>query len=465
MTHFAANNQSDNTPISCEGIGTKRHTTSEKTDRSFGVIEEVIGTKTVEATGTAPSTIDPVDEYPEGGREAWLVVLGAWLGLFCTFGLVTCVGIFLDYYHSGPLAQNSPSEISWITSMQVFFQVGGSAIWGRYYDSYGPRWLLIIGTMVYCMGLMLLSLSSKYYQIMLAQSLLSSLGSGAIFTASMTSTTSWFKKRRATVFGIVNSGSSAGGIVLPIMLTRLFKTIGFAWTVRVLGFMFLALCGISCVLVKTRVPSKPRPFAINDYVRCFREPVMALTMLGGFLFFWGMFLPLSYIVTQAEASGISPDLVPYLLPMINGVSLIGRLAVGVLADYIGSFNSMLMITSLTGFFTFALWIPGGGSMGGIIAYAIAFGFGSGGYVSIFPACVSAISPIPEIGTRIGLAALINAFGALTGSPLGGALIRTSLDGTTSYLGLQCFCGGTMMASVFAYGAARYLQSGLRWTKV
>ena len=104
-------------------------------------------------------------------------------------------------------------------------------------------------------------------------------------------------------------------------------------------------------------------------------------------------------------------------------------------------------------------------MGGIIAYAIAFGFGSGGYVSIFPACVSAISPIPEIGTRIGLAALINAFGALTGSPLGGALIRTSLDGTTSYLGLQCFCGGTMMASVFAYGAARYLQSGLRWTKV
>jgi MFS family permease len=442
-------------------IDNEHNATSEKVDKGFEISEEAIEAERAAAMTTEP---DMDDEYPEGGREAWLVVLGAWLGLFCTFGLVTCVGIFLDHYHSGSLAQDSPSKISWITSMQVFFQVGGSAIWGRYYDSYGPRWLLLIGTLVYCTGLMMLSLSTKYYQIMLAQSILSSLGSGAIFAASITSTTSWFKKRRATVFGIVNSGSSAGGVVLPIMLTRLFKTIGFAWTIRTLGFMFLALCSISCVLIKTRMAPKPRPFAVSDYICCFREPLMALTMLGGFLFFWGMFLPLSYIVTQAEASGISSDLVPYLLPIINGVSLIGRLAIGILADRIGSFNCILIITSLTGFFTFALWIPSGGNVGSVIAYAIVFGFGSGGYVSIFPACVSSISPNAEIGTRIGLAALINALGALTGSPLGGALIRTNVDGTMNYMGLQCFCGSTMIASVFAYGAARYLQSGLQWIK-
>src|SRR5689334_13097365 len=73
--------------------------------------------------------LSPVSEteYPEGGREAWLVVVGGWFGLFCTFGLVTCVGVFLEYYQTGPLAHYSPSTISWITSLQVFFQVGGSA--------------------------------------------------------------------------------------------------------------------------------------------------------------------------------------------------------------------------------------------------------------------------------------------------------------------------------------------------
>jgi hypothetical protein len=77
-----------------------------------------------------PQTVSPTSEteYPEGGREAWLVVVGGWFGLFCTFGLVTCVGVFLEYYQAGPLADYSPSTISWITSLQVFFQVGGSAI-------------------------------------------------------------------------------------------------------------------------------------------------------------------------------------------------------------------------------------------------------------------------------------------------------------------------------------------------
>ncbi|CEN60394.1 Putative Riboflavin transporter MCH5 [Aspergillus calidoustus] len=417
-----------------------------------------------EGSGQSVPTANESD-YPEGGLSAWLVVIGAWFGLFCTFGLVTCVGVFLEYYQTGPLARYSASTISWITSLQVFFQVGGTAIWGRFYDSYGPRWLLLIGTPVYCLGLMMLSLSKEYYQVLFSQAVLSSIGSGAIFTASLASPTSWFNKRRGTVFGIVNSGSSAGGIVLPIMLSRLFKSIGFAWTLRVVAFMFSAFCAVSCFLIKTRVQPKPRPLRVADYQRCFQEPLMLLTMAGGFLFFWGMFLPLSYIIIQAQANGISPELVPYLLPILNVVSLVGRLVAGVLGDFIGQYNCMLMIAAFTGTLTLVLWIPGSDSTGAIIAYAIAFGFGSGGYVTMFPGCVSQISPIKEIGTRIGLAALVNAFGSLTGSPLGGALISNKSGSGNSFLGLQLFCGSTMVASVFAYGAARYLQAGFRWMKV
>lgn len=73
-----------------------------------------------------PATTD--SECPDGGREAWLVVVGGWLGLFCTFGLITTVGVFLDYYQAQPLASYSVSQISWITSLQVFLQVGGQAL-------------------------------------------------------------------------------------------------------------------------------------------------------------------------------------------------------------------------------------------------------------------------------------------------------------------------------------------------
>ncbi|RKL37985.1 hypothetical protein BFJ72_g7445 [Fusarium proliferatum] len=444
-------------PIDSSTTSSTRHDAYGASEKSPGNIEALPDTQAISP--------DCEKEYPEGGREAWLVVLGGWCGLFCTFGLVTCVGVFLEHYQTGPLKEYSSSTISWITSLQVFIQVGGSAVWGRVYDSYGPRWLLLIGAPVYVFGIMMLSLSGEYYQILLCQSVVSSLGSGAVFSASLTSTTSYFLQKRATVFGIVNSGSSAGGIVLPIMLSRLFKMIGFGWTIRLVGFLFLGLMSISCLLIKSRLPPKPRPFAVSDYQRCFKEPVMILTMLGGFLFFWGMFLPLNYIIVQAKASGVSPDLVPYLLPLINGISLIGRLTAGALADKIGNFNCMLIITGFTGVLTLALWIPGSQSTGAIMAYAVAFGYGSGGYVSIFPACVSSVSPIAEIGTRIGLASLINAFGALTGSPLGGALISDKSGSGNSFMGLQLFCGCTMIASVFAYGTARYCQAGFKWTKV
>lgn len=65
---------------------------------------------------------------PDGGLAAWLVVLGGWCALFCTFGLVNCVGTFVEYYSTGPLANYDASTITWITSLQVAVMTGGNAI-------------------------------------------------------------------------------------------------------------------------------------------------------------------------------------------------------------------------------------------------------------------------------------------------------------------------------------------------
>ena len=73
-----------------------------------------------------PSGWDPAS-FPDGGREAWLVVTGSFLALFCTFGLLNCVGVFLQYYVEGPLSNYGESAVSWITSAQIFF-MNGTAI-------------------------------------------------------------------------------------------------------------------------------------------------------------------------------------------------------------------------------------------------------------------------------------------------------------------------------------------------
>lgn len=258
-------------------------------------------------------------DFPDGGRQAWLVVFGGWCGLFCTFGFINCIGIFQEYYLSGPLASYSSSTVSWITSMEVWGMVFFCLVFGRLFDLYGSRWLLVLGTIFYIFGLMMTSLSTQYYQFFLAQGVCAAIASSAIFNACMNSVVSWFFKKRAAAFGIMVSGSSLGGTVMPIMIEQLIPKIGFPWTMRAVAFIYLGLLAITCATVKSRLPPSPKPLVISEYLAGFKEPVYALTLLANFLFFWGMFIPFNYILLQAQDAGMNATLVQYLLPIINAV--------------------------------------------------------------------------------------------------------------------------------------------------
>lgn len=177
--------------------------------------------------------------------------------------------------------------------------------------------MLAIGTVVYVFGLMMVSLSTEYYQFFLAQSIVAAMGSNAVFTACMNSVVSWFFKRRAAAFGIMVSGSSLGGVVLPIMMDRMINSVGFPWAIRAVAFLMLGLCGMAALTVRSRLPPRPRPLVIGEYLAGFREPTFALIILGNFMFFFGLFLPFTYIILEAQQEGMSPTLVPYLLPIIN----------------------------------------------------------------------------------------------------------------------------------------------------
>lgn len=166
---------------------------------------------------------------------------------------------------------------------------------------------------------MMTSLSTKYYQIFLSQAIVGSIGSSAVFNCCMSSLVTWFFKRRAAAFGIMASGSSLGGVVLPIMMTKLIDHIGFPWMMRTMAFIFLFLLVITCLTVKSRLPPQPRPFHVMEYANHLREIPMAVMTAGFFFFMWGMFLPFTYVLLQAEAAGMSAKLIPYLLPILNAV--------------------------------------------------------------------------------------------------------------------------------------------------
>lgn len=171
---------------------------------------------------------------------------------------------------------------------------------GRLYDNFGPRYLLLIGAFLHVFGLMMTSISSQYYQFILAQAICSPIGAGMVMYPCFTCVTTWFMKKRALVMGIVASGSSLGGVVLPILVDRLMPQIGFAWTMRTCAFLMLALLIVTNLTVRPRLPSQPKNIGIMAFIRPFKDLPFLLTALASFFYSMGMFIPITFMVTYGN---------------------------------------------------------------------------------------------------------------------------------------------------------------------
>ncbi|KAI8309488.1 Fujikurins efflux protein [Colletotrichum sp. SAR11_59] len=396
----------------------------------------------------------PGSDAPDGGATAWLVVLGAWCTSFCSFGWVNSVGAFQEYYQNDLLSNYSPSTISWIPSLQIFFMMAMGPVIGTLYDNYGPRWLIFGGTILHVFGLMMTSLATQYYQILLAQGICSAIGVSAIFQPAMNTIHGWFNIKRGAAFGLLSTGSSIGGIVFPIMVTRLIKQVGYPWAMRTCAFMILGLLIIANLTVRAYHPPRPQKVTKEMLLRPFKESEFVCVVIGFFLFTYGIFVPINYIQVQALEAGMSPELAQYLVAILNAGSLFGRIFSGILGDKIGKYNIFVVVCYLTSIWMLALWIPAN-SDGALIAFAVLFGFCSGAYVSLIAPLVAAISPFQEIGFRTGITFLTNSIGGLTTNPINGAI----LAGPGDWVGIKVFSGVFCIAGTTFILIARMKRTG------
>jgi len=166
-----------------------------------------------------------------------------------------------------------------------------------------------------------------------------------------------------------------------------------------------------------------------------------------------MLIPL----VRAQKNGMSTNLSNYLLAVLNGASIFGRILPGIIADRVGRFNVMIITSAFSAIIVLGLWLPSS-SNAPILVFSALYGFSSGAFVSLSPSLIAQISPIREIGVRTGTFFLCVAFAGLTGSPIGGALLSQD-NGEFRYL--QIFCGVTMVAGTIVFVASRWVQCGFK----
>lgn len=285
------------------------------------------------------------------------------------------------------------------------------------------------------------SLCTQYWQFMLVQGILLGAFSGFLTFPAMAAVLQYFDKKRGAALGLAVAGSSIGGVVMPILVSRLLNrtSLGFGWTFRILGFIALPLLTFSCLVIKSRLPPRPTKFFLLE---AFKERRYVLLIVSAFFVFIGMWAPLFYLPAYAVSQGMSSTMAGYLLAIINGASTFGRVIPGVLADKFGRLNIFSLGALSTGVVLFC-WTQAT-STAGLVVYSVVVGFTTGSIASGLTVALSdCTTNIQSIGTFIGMGMALSSISVLIGPPINGALLDTAggYANMSYFSGSVCLLGG------------------------
>ncbi len=191
-------------------------------------------------------------------------------------------------------------RLSWTSALGLLFGHGTTALVyfvgtfsGRALDAGYYRTVLISGCFLQVLGVMMTSISTQYWQLFLAQGICKGLGDGLLFCPTVSLVATYFTKKRALAMACTASGGATGGIIFPLIAQQLLPRIGFAWTVRTMGFVILANSVVVISLARVRLsPRKTGPLVEWN---AFTEIPYTLFCIGMFLNLWAVYFAYFYV--------------------------------------------------------------------------------------------------------------------------------------------------------------------------
>ena len=190
-------------------------------------------------------------------------------------------------------------------------------VFGQLFDRYGPKYLLLIGSFLQVFGLMMASISTKYYQFLLSQGVCSALGVAAVFLSAIGCVSGWFNKKRGLAFGIMATGSSIGGIIFPILLNTLIDSVGYSWAMRTAAFIIAGMLVIANLTIRTHHPPPLMNLSKEQLGKPFCELPYVALLSGLALVPFGLYTPIDYLPTSAIMTGTNEKLSQNLVAFYN----------------------------------------------------------------------------------------------------------------------------------------------------
>jgi len=270
-------------------------------------------------------------------------------------------------------------------------------------DSYGPRKLMLTGTLFAGTALIGLSLSSSlgmFYLFYVFNAL------GYVFGGPLPSQvliSRWFDKNRGKAMGIAYLGIGTGGAVVPLISAAIEKNLGWHMALASLGVLVILIAFPMAWFIKDSSGDKVEKIKSKEIVSIrtiLRNPNFYLLAIGSMCSIGAVSSIYQHMKLYLRDLDYSQANAAQVMSFLMFSSLAGRVLMGFLADLINRKYVMILIYLIVSCSIPLLLLPD--FPGRIYLFAVIFGIGLGGDYMIIPLMAADLFGLKALGRTMGI---------------------------------------------------------------
>jgi MFS family permease len=319
---------------------------------------------------------------------------------------------------------------------------------GKFYDRYGPKWVIVISTIFLSTGYTLISHIGSLWQFLISYGILVAIGLGGTSVPLISALTSkWFEKWRGLAISVALSGSSLGQFALVPVFTIFALRYGWRTSYFCIGLIMLVVNTTLALLVIKGDPDDfgLRPFGYGEKAKREHAQISSVKhsrdlRLGEAMrtrSFWcflivmficgsGDFLVTTHLIPFVTDYGISPVIAGNMLAWCGLMSFAGIMVAGPASDLIGN-KIPIALTFLLRSLAFLL-ILNVQSLTSFSVFALTFGFTFLITAPLTPTLIGRLYGLSHVGTISGFVITVHHLGGGFWAYMGGLIF----DHTGSY---------------------------------
>jgi MFS family permease len=307
-----------------------------------------------------------------------------------------------------------------------------SMAWGSLSDRWGPRMVVVTGSIVLAASLALASQATSLIGFQLVFGLAVGGATAAIFAPMMACVTGWFDTHRSLAVSLVSAGMGMAPLTMSPLVAWLVSIYDWRTTLLIVAAIAAAVMIPAALLVR-RPPAleghaleasigEPQPeMSVGQAVR---SPQFIILLLTNFFCCATHSGPIFHTVSYAITCGI-PMIAAVSIYSVEGLAgMGGRIAFGLLGDRFGAKRTLVWGLLLQAFGVLGYVFVS--QLGPFYAVAALVGFIYAGVMPLYAVLARENFPLRMMGTVIGGTAMAGSLGMATG-PLVGGLIYDAFD--------------------------------------